>query len=86
MPTDNKEWTMTFKGKPFLSYISDGLDEEPIEEDIYYRLESDSEALYKHIDKLIARINELKHEVSYLKGMCEAQDRFWRIWNGEKSE
>ena len=86
MPTDNKEWTMTFKGEPRISFLDNDLDEEPIEDDIYYRLESDSEVLHKHIDKLISRIGELKHEISYLKGVCEAQDRFWRIWNGSDSE
>lgn len=81
---DDREYTMTFTGKPIT--WSGSLDEELIEEDTSYILEEDKEALDKHIEKLIERIRELKMKNRYLQGVCDAQDKFWRIWNGESED
>jgi hypothetical protein len=38
------------------------------------------------INELKMRIADLKSYIRYLEGKCEAQEKFWKIWNGESED
>lgn len=87
MPTGKEKkienWTMTFEGKPVLTYEEAPLDEAPpeyiVDTDTYGRDEYE-----EFINELKMRIADLKLYSRFLEGKCEAQEEFWRIWNGEE--
>lgn len=86
MPTGKEKkienWTMVFEGKPTMTCAEAPLVEEPpeyfVDTETYGRDEYEG-----FISELKMRITELKSRIRYLEGKCEAQEQFWKIWNGE---
>lgn len=84
-PKGIENWTMTFEGKPVMTYTEAPLDETPPE----YFVDTDGytkDEYEEFINELKMRIADLKSYIRFLEGKCEAQEKFWKIWNGESED
>lgn len=88
MPTGKEKkgnWTMTFEGKPIMTYMEAPFEETPPE----YFVDTDDytkDEYEEFINELKMRIADLKSYIRFLEGKCEAQEKFWKIWNGESED
>ena len=80
-----ENWTMTFSGKPIMTYEEAPFEETPpeyvVDTQTYGRDEYE-----EYINELKMRIADLKSYIRFLEGKCEAQEKFWKIWNGERED